>query len=889
MLKAPDIRSRFLDYFRSRGHEVVKSSPLVPQGDPSLLFTNAGMNQFKDVFTGRETRAYRRATSSQKCVRAGGKHNDLENVGRTARHHTFFEMLGNFSFGDYFKEDAIAFAWELLVKELGLDPGRLVITVFKGEPSLGLGPDDEARAIWRKVTGFGDDRIIGLGMKDNFWMMGDTGPQGPCSEIHFFNADGPVDVGRFEEEPLPDGTGWMEIWNLVFMQFQKDAKDAPLVPLPKPSIDTGAGLERVTAVLQGKRSNYDTDLLAPLVMAAAEMAKKPYGASMQDDDVSMRVLADHARAASFLIADGVLPSNEGRGYVLRRIMRRAIRHGVRLGLKEGCYRQLCEAVIAEMGGAFPELVEARSLIGRAVDAEDEGFRRTIDRGLRLIDENKEWNDEGGKRVMPGRTVFVLHDTYGFPPDLTRVIGEEKGFAIDEAGYESAMKEQKDRSRFAGSGEQATADAHMKLRELLGPSRFLGYDLATTTRATGRILALLDGKGGRVELAAAGEAVEVVCDQTPFYGEAGGQIGDTGKIVGAAFEIEVTDTIKPGGDFLVHAGKVTKGTAEVGQEVELLVDAERRDAIRRNHSATHLLQWALKQVLGDHVAQKGSLVGPDRLRFDFSHFNPMTPEEIDRVLTRWGIALFDETRRDLQTGKERPVWKLRQKGLQAILLSQWRAYVEQLHALMVKNTFKASDDFIKIIVPKAESARPKVRPGYDKLGFYFVDLPALRPAAEALREEELIVNEGVIRQLEEISQATRAAWIVLLGLLTMFCATAAINLIAVLSLRARQKAPELGMLRAMGMGDGLLRLTIIVEAFLLWLRGSCWGVLCAGVLGAILGLLYLEKGELRLLLGGWWLVFVGLFIVGSLVVCILSALIATSRLRTQPPIVSLNLS
>ncbi|HEX2572574.1 MAG TPA: alanine--tRNA ligase [Polyangia bacterium] len=633
-MSAPQIRRQFLEFFRARGHEVVKSSPLLPHNDPTLLFTNAGMNQFKDVFTGRESRPYRRAASSQKCVRAGGKHNDLENVGRTARHHTFFEMLGNFSFGDYFKEEAIVYAWELLTRDLGIDPKRLVVTVFGGDAGAGLGPDDEARTLWRKVSGFSEDRIIGLGMKDNFWMMGDTGPQGPCSEIHYFIGDGAVDLKLFNQEPGPDGTGWMEIWNLVFMQFERAAKDAPLTRLPKPSIDTGAGLERIACVIQGARSNYDTDLLRPLVEYAGELGHKKYHQTDGDDDVSMRVLADHARATTFLMTDGVMPSNEGRGYVLRRIMRRAIRHGVRLGLNEGHFRALCERVIAMMGEVYPELVEAKSLIVRAVDAEDQTFRRTLDRGLKLLDEEVATLKKSGGKVIPGATVFKLYDTFGFPADLTRTIAEEHQLVVDEVAFEEEMGKQRARSEnFGGSGEKAVADVYKALREELGATRFLGYELETTVRGRGRIRVLLDDGGRRVNERGAGQAVELVADQTPFYGEAGGQIGDTGRIYvegEGGFEIEVTDTLKPGGDLIVHRGKVVRGTVRSGVEAEFQVDLGRRDAIRANHSATHLLHWALRHVLGGHVTQKGSLVAPDRLRFDFSHFQPMTEEEKRQV-------------------------------------------------------------------------------------------------------------------------------------------------------------------------------------------------------------------------------------------------------------------
>jgi alanyl-tRNA synthetase len=639
-MNAAAIRRAFLDYFRKQGHAEVASSPLVPQGDPTLLFTNAGMVQFKDVFTGREKRDYKRACSSQKCVRAGGKHNDLENVGRTARHHTFFEMLGNFSFGDYFKEGAIVFAWELLTKELKIDPSRLAITVFGGDANLKLGPDDEARGLWRKVTGFSDDRILGLGMKDNFWMMGDTGPQGPCSELHYFVGDGKPTIETFGEEPAPDGSGWMEIWNLVFMQFEKATKESALAPLPAPSIDTGAGLERVAAVIEGVKSNYDTDLLRPLIDFVADATKKKYSRSMSDDDVSMRVLADHARATAFLISDGVSPSNEGRGYVLRRIMRRAIRHGVRLALDSAGFVKLVEQVGVVMGSAYPELQERRATIDQFVVAEDQNFRRTIDRGLKLLDE--EIGKLGASKQIPGAVVFKLYDTFGFPADLTRVIAEERGLTVDEAGFETEMEKQRAQSaEFAGSGETAVADVYKALREELGPTKFLGYE---STDASGVVRALLVG-GKRVQRVNEGDQkVDVIADQTPFYGEAGGQVGDTGRIaIGEKRVLEIGDTLKLN-DLIVHQGARAAGAISVGDKVHFVVDDTRRDAIRANHSATHLLHLALKEVLGDHVAQKGSLVAPDRLRFDFSHFSPMTDDEKRRVED----LVNDEVRRNLDS-------------------------------------------------------------------------------------------------------------------------------------------------------------------------------------------------------------------------------------------------
>jgi alanyl-tRNA synthetase len=618
MKTARELRKSFLEFFASNGHELVRSSPLVPANDPTLLFTNAGMVQFKDVFTGRETRPYKRATTSQKCVRAGGKHNDLENVGRTARHHTFFEMLGNFSFGDYFKAGAIEYAWKWLTDTLAIDKNRLVITVFGGDAGLKLGPDDEARALWKKITGFSDERIFGLGLKDNFWMMGDTGPQGPCSEIHYYIGDSKPDISLFNQEPAPDGTGWMEIWNLVFMQFEKKTKDAPLTPLPKPSIDTGAGLERVAAVVQHKRSNYETDLFSVLLQKIADAAHKPYRGGQSEDEVSMRVLADHARATAFLVADGVMPSNEGRGYVLRRIMRRAIRHGVRLGAVADTFPNTCSSVIDEMHEAYPELREARGLIEKVASAETETFQRTIDRGMKLLDEQSVMLKKGD--ILPGETVFKLYDTYGFPADLTRVIAEERGLTVDEKGFDAEMEKQRTRGEFVSSGEKGIADIHKQLEAKLGATEFLGYE---TTDARGKIVDVRQLPDGSFEL---------VADRTPFYGESGGQMGDTGRIIvegGDGFTVEVSDTHKTPGGLILHVGRATAGTPRPG-EARFVVDAERRDRIRANHSATHLLHLALKEVLGSHVAQKGSLVAPDRLRFDFAHFAPMSDDEKRRV-------------------------------------------------------------------------------------------------------------------------------------------------------------------------------------------------------------------------------------------------------------------
>ena len=626
-MKTAEVRRAFLDFFHQRGHEVVKSSPLVPQNDPTLLFVNAGMVQFKDVFTGREKRPYRRATTSQKCIRISGKHNDLEAVGPSPRHHTFFEMLGNFSFGDYFKPEAIEFGWEFVTKVLGLPKDRLACTYFKGES--GIPADEQARDHWKKITGFGDDRVRGLGMADNFWQMGDTGPCGPCSEIYFYN--GPkVDVSTFEQDQTPEGIGWIEIWNLVFMQFERSIVDgAPkLEALPKPSIDTGAGLERLTSVVQGKLTTYDTDVLRELVERAAKLAKKRYGASRSPDDVSLRVIADHARTTAFLIADGIVPDRTGREYVLRRVMRRAIRHGHRLGIAEPFLHEVAGAVVETMGEAYPELRERSALIASVTLAEEERFRETIERGLGLLEERFDELAKSGQKVLPGRDAFRLYDTFGFPLDLTEVICAERGLSVDNAGYDAALAEARERSEFKGQ-DQAVESVY---REALakvpdGSVRFLGYE---TDTAPARVLALVKG-GTLAERAAAGDELEVIVEATPFYGEAGGQVGDEGTITSASgARIVVTDTQKPLAGLVVHRGKLEAGTLAVGDAVELAVDHARRERIRKNHSATHLLHWALRQVVGSHAQQKGSLVGPERLRFDFTHQKPLTPEELARI-------------------------------------------------------------------------------------------------------------------------------------------------------------------------------------------------------------------------------------------------------------------
>jgi alanyl-tRNA synthetase len=619
MLTGNEIRSRFLNYFEQRHHTLVSSSPLIPHNDPTLLFINAGMNQFKDVFLGREKRAYVRATSSQKCVRAGGKHNDLENVGQTARHHTFFEMLGNFSFGDYFKQDAIAFAWEFLTGEMGLPKDKLWVTVFN--------QDDEAHDIWRDQIGIPAERLIRMDEKDNFWSMGDTGPCGPCSEIL-------IDQG--EEMSCGDDCGigrcdcdrYLELWNLVFMQFDR-AADGTMTPLPKPSIDTGMGLERITAVMQGVRSNYDCDLLRGIIGRVEELSGKRYG----DDpahDMSMRVIADHSRATAFLIADGVLPSNEGRGYVLRRIMRRAARHAKMLGFAGPVLYQTSVFVLESMAGAFPEEAKRTDYLAKVVKNEEERFMQTLDNGLRILNEEVTRLRESGAGILPGAVAFKLYDTFGFPLDLTADILRVEKVAIDEDGFEACMEEQRQKARehWKGSGEEAIAGIYRQLIEDGLRTRFTGYDAQT---GQGEVLAiLLDGQP--VASAPQGAKVEIVTSVTPFYGESGGQTGDQGTIATADARVTVSDTRKPLPELFVHVGEITAGTLRTGDIATLDLDRERRQATALNHTATHLLQAALIEVLGDHVKQAGSLVTPERLRFDFIHFSAMSAEELEKVET-----------------------------------------------------------------------------------------------------------------------------------------------------------------------------------------------------------------------------------------------------------------
>ena len=611
MSSVNDIRATFLDYFGKNGHEIVASSPLVPQNDPTLMFANSGMVQFKNLFTGAETRDYVRATTAQKCVRAGGKHNDLENVGYTARHHTFFEMLGNFSFGDYFKENAIELTWRLITKEYGLDASKLLVTVYH--------EDDEAANLWKKIAGLGDDRIIRIATSDNFWAMGDTGPCGPCSEIFFDHGD--HIPGGPPGSPDEDGDRFIEIWNLVFMQFEQMPDQR--INLPKPSIDTGMGLERIAAVLQGKHDNYDIDLMRSLIEASAD-------ASGTDADgahnVSHRVVADHLRASSFLIADGVLPSNEGRGYVLRRIMRRAMRHIHQMGCTDPTMYRLVPTLVAEMGAQYGELGRAQSLITETLKLEETRFKETLGRGLRILNDEVAGKASGG--TLDGATAFKLYDTFGFPLDLTQDFMRGYGWQVDLDGFNAAMDAQKANARraWSGSGDSATETIWLDLAQNLEATEFLGYSADT---AEAIVTALVDGNA-EIDNVGKGCKARMVVNQTPFYGESGGQIGDVGTISWDGGSARVTDTQKTPSGLFIHQIEVEAGTLAKGQDVRLQIDVSRRLRLRSNHSATHLLHEALRLVLGDHVAQKGSLVSPDRLRFDFSHQKAVSPDELEQV-------------------------------------------------------------------------------------------------------------------------------------------------------------------------------------------------------------------------------------------------------------------
>ncbi|MCE2452055.1 MAG: alanine--tRNA ligase [Nitrospinae bacterium] len=618
-MKGNEVRQKFLEFFADEAHRIVRSSSLVPMNDPTLLFTNAGMVQFKDVFTGLEKRDYSRAVTSQKCLRVSGKHNDLENVGRTARHHTFFEMLGNFSFGQYFKENAIEFGWEFLVNRVGLDGDRMWITVFR--------EDDEAEDLWRRLVGVPPERIVRMDEKDNFWAMGDTGPCGPCSELIYDQGDHIIGAPPGSGHEDEDGDRYLELWNLVFMQFNREAS-GKMEPLPKPSVDTGMGLERLTAVVQKEDSNYHTDLLMPLIHSVEECCGKEYTGGDAPNDVSFRVIADHVRAVSFLVADGVLPSNEGRGYVLRRVARRALRHGRMLGIEGPFLHQTAGVVADMMGDAFPELREGLSYISRVTLAEEERFANTLAQGQPRMDALAEEVKSSGSATIPGGEVFTLLDTYGYPWDLAVETAAFHGLEIDQGGFDEAMEQQRERARahWKGSGEAAVDAVWHQVRDEAGASEFTGYD-HDEEEACARAL-IVDG--ALSDEAGAGVEAHVVLDKTPFYGEAGGQEGDKGGFSWPDGSALVLDTQKPLLDVYVHHVKVTEGTFKKGQNITARIDVDRRELLRRNHSATHLLQYALRQVLGDHVKQAGSHLSPERLRFDYTHFTAMTARERERV-------------------------------------------------------------------------------------------------------------------------------------------------------------------------------------------------------------------------------------------------------------------
>ncbi len=614
-MKAAEIREAFLAYFQHNGHTRVKSSSLIPANDPTLFFANAGMVQFKETFTGEEKRSYTRACSSQKCMRVSGKHNDLENVGHTPRHHTFFEMLGNFSFGDYFKQEAIAYAWEFLTDKIGLDPAKMLVTVFR--------EDDEAENLW--LAHVPKEKIFRLGEKDNFWAMGDTGPCGPCSEIIWDFGSGPVNAKEL------DSDRFMEIWNLVFMQFNR-TNEGELIKLEAPSIDTGMGLERLCAVVEGVKSNWETDLFRPLIAEAARATGLGEKRS-KDEEIALRVIADHLRCSTFLIGDGVIPSNEGRGYVLRRILRRAIRYGKRIGKDDPFLSNMVGVVIEEMGAAYPDLATHEHFIVKVIAAEEERFFATLGKGLDLLMAAAK---ESKAKTISGETAFKLYDTFGFPLDVTQLIAAEQGLAVDVDGFQKFMQAQRERARAAwkGSGEEAVGSIYREIASQGIRSAFEGYNQETSET---QVLALIS-KGARVDKAAEGTEIELVAASTPFYGESGGQVGDTGVAVAEGVEVEITDTKRPLPDLIVHRGKVVRGALKVGERITLAIDNERRDRIRANHTATHLLHRALREILGEHVKQAGSQVGPDRFRFDFSHFQAMTPEEQKEVERRVNVGI-----------------------------------------------------------------------------------------------------------------------------------------------------------------------------------------------------------------------------------------------------------
>ncbi|MDE3050662.1 MAG: alanine--tRNA ligase, partial [Nitrospirota bacterium] len=672
---AQELRQAFIRYFEQHGHQAVPSSALIPQADPTLLFTNAGMNQFKRVFLGEETRAYKRAVTVQKCLRAGGKHNDLENVGYTRRHHTFFEMLGNFSFGDYFKDDAIQFGWEFLTQTVGLAKDRMWVTIFRD--------DEEADQLWKKI-GVPASRIVRCGEKDNFWQMGDTGPCGPCSELHF--DQGPAVPG--DDRPNGEGDRVIEIWNLVFMQSNRDA-EGKLHPLPRPSIDTGMGLERLAAVAQGVYSNYDSDVFTPLLSAVAARAGVRYGEKDQTDR-SMRVVADHLRAITFLMADGVLPSNEGRGYVLRRILRRAARHGRLLGIVEPFLYDLTAAVVSQMGAVYSEVRGAADTIAEATRGEEERFIATLDQGLPILNEMIAKARSAGSQVLTGPDVFKLYDTYGFPMDLMGEACREQGMTLDEAGFDQAIEEQRNRARKTGGFEQETArPALAELAGRLGTTKFIGYDRLESDSLVQAIL-----KGDRlVKEAAEGDDVELVLDVTPFYAEGGGQVGDQGVLMGHDGQVEINETTRPVPTLILHKGTVVKGRIREGEQLRLAVNATTRQDAQRNHTATHLLHATLRDLLGPHVKQYGSLVGPNRLRFDFAHFRPLSSRDVDEIET----VVNNEVRKNERVATE--VMSIQDAVAKGALAFFGDKYGEQVRVVTVESF--SSDMTLRVLATNSD--------------------------------------------------------------------------------------------------------------------------------------------------------------------------------------------
>ena len=755
-LDSRQIREHFLSYFAERDHERVASGSLIPANDPTLMFVNAGMVPFKDVFTGKDQRSYRRASSAQKCIRISGKHNDLENVGVTARHHTFFEMLGNFSFGDYFKREAIAYSWDFITRVMAIPTDRLLVSVFGGEGDLHA--DDEAVALWKDVAGLGEARIVRCGAKDNFWQMGDTGPCGPCTEIYYFVGDGQVDPAAFGEEPAPDGTGWTEIWNLVFMQFDR-AADGTLTALPAPSIDTGMGLERLATVKQGKTSNYDTDLLRPLVDLAAELSQKAYGGSLAADDVSMRVIADHARTAAFLIAEGVFPDRDGRSYVLRRVMRRAIRHGHRLGIERPFFHECTAKVVEIMGPVYPELEERKALISDICQQEEDRFRQTLRRGLELLASNQDWQaNEGGGRVLPGRVAFTLYDTFGFPLDLQEVIGREQGFEIDAAAFDAEMEGARERSAGSKVGEEAVSAVHRELAQELAPVRFVGYE---REQGKSEVVALIRD-AARVDRIGTGDAGAILTRETSFYAESGGQVGDRGWIRAGDAIFVVEDTQRPVEGLSLHLGKVQSGAFEVGQSVELEVDHQLRLATRRNHSATHLLHYALRTVLGPQAMQKGSLVGPDRLRFDYSASRPLEIDELRRIedLVNEKVLANAPIETDVL-----PIDEAKQRGAIGIFEEKYGAVVRMLR--MTRDSIELCGGthasrtgdigFFKILSDSGLAAgvrRIEAATGPAAVSHVRDHLEALGRASSVLKAPPLAVVERIERLVEQQRELTR---------------------------------------------------------------------------------------------------------------------------------------